>query len=106
MIAVGTQTRTRVAPEFPPIAETFPGFDCNTWYGLLVPAGTPEAIVAKLNAELNRALTDPGTIQRLLDQGVEATPGTPAMLRDRIVSETERWRKVIKSAGITPEAAQ
>ena len=106
VIAVGTPKPTRVAPEFPPIAETFPGFDCNTWYGLVVPTGTPPAIVAKLNAELNRVLANPSVIQRLLDQGVEATPGTPSALRELIISETERWRKVIKSAGITAEAAQ
>ncbi len=106
VIAVATPKPTRVAPEFPPIAETYPGFDCNTWYGLLAPAGTPAAIVGKFNAELNRALSDPGVIQRLLDQGVEATPGTPAAFRQLIVAENERWRMVIKSAGITPEAAQ
>ena len=106
MIAVATQKPTRVAPEFAPIADTYPGFDCNTWYGLVVPAGTPAAIVAKLNAELNRALAEPGVIQRLLDQGVEATPGTPAAFRDLIVAETARWRTVIRNAGITAEAAQ
>jgi tripartite-type tricarboxylate transporter receptor subunit TctC len=106
VIAVATQQPTRVAPEFPPIADTFPGFDCNTWYGLLAPAHTPAAIVAKFNAALNRALTDPGVIQRLLDQGVEATPRTPAAFRELIEVETARWRNVIKSAGITAEAAQ
>ena len=106
VIAVATPKPTRVAPEFPPIAETFPGFDCNTWYGLLVPTGTPAAIVAKFNAELNRALANPGVIQRLLDQGVEATPGTPAAFRELIVAETERWRMVIKRAGITADTAQ
>jgi tripartite-type tricarboxylate transporter receptor subunit TctC len=95
-----------VAPEFPPIAETFPGFDCNTWYGLLVPTGTAAAIVAKFNAELNRALANPGVIQRLLDQGVEATPGTPAAFRELIAAETERWRMVTKRAGITADTAQ
>jgi hypothetical protein len=45
-------------------------------------------------------------VQRLLDQGVEATPGSPAVFRELIVSETARWRKVIKAAGISPEAAQ
>jgi tripartite-type tricarboxylate transporter receptor subunit TctC len=55
---------------------------------------------------LNRVLTDPIMAQRLLDQGVEPMPGTPAALSDRIVSETERWRKVIKAAGITAESAQ
>ena len=106
VIAVATTKPTRVAPEFPPLADTYPGFDCNTWYGLLAPARTSPAIVNKFNAELNRVLADAGVIQRLLDQGVEATPGTPAAFRDLIAAETERWRTVIKSAGITPEAAQ
>ena len=106
VIAAATPQRTRVAPEIPTIAETYPGFDCNTWYGLMVPAATPAAIVTRLNTELNRVLGDAGMVQRLLDQGVEAMPGTPAAMSERIVSETERWRKVIKSAGITPEAAQ
>ncbi|MEA3156336.1 MAG: hypothetical protein QOK44_3925 [Betaproteobacteria bacterium] len=106
VIAVATPKPTRVAPEFPPIAETFPGFDCNTWYGLVAPTGTPAPIVEKFNAELNRVLSNPGVIQRLLDQGVEATPGTPTGFRELIVAETERWRTVIKSAGITAEAAQ
>jgi len=106
VIAVATTKPTRVAPEFPPLADTYPGFDCNTWYGLLAPARTSPAIVNKFNAELNRVLADAGVIQRLLDQGVEATPVTPAAFRDLIAAETERWRTVIKSAGITPDAAQ
>jgi len=106
VIAVATQKRTRVAPEFAPIADTYPGFDANTWFGLLAPAATPGPVITRLNAELNRALVDPGVIQRLLDQGVEATPGTPTVLRELIVAETARWSKVIKNAGITAEAAQ
>ncbi|HTD90328.1 MAG TPA: tripartite tricarboxylate transporter substrate binding protein [Burkholderiales bacterium] len=106
IIASATPKPTRVAPEVPTIAETYPGFDCNTWYGLLAPTGTPASIVTRINTELNRALSDLGVIQRLLDQGVEATPGTAAAFRQLIVAETERWRKVIKSAGITAEAAQ
>jgi tripartite-type tricarboxylate transporter receptor subunit TctC len=106
VIAVGTSKPTRVAPEFAPIADTFPGFDCNTWYGLLVPAGTPQRIVAQINSELHRALNDQAVVQRLLAQGVEATPGTSAEFRELIAAETERWRKVIRAAGITPEAAQ
>jgi tripartite-type tricarboxylate transporter receptor subunit TctC len=105
-IAVGTQKASRVAPDLPPIADSFPGFDCNTWYGLLVPSGTPQGVVAKLNAELNRALTNPAVVQRFLDQGVEATPSSPAALRELIASETQRWGKVIKAAGITAETAQ
>jgi tripartite-type tricarboxylate transporter receptor subunit TctC len=106
VIAVATTKPTRVAPEFPPLADTYPGFDCNTWYGLLAPARTSPAIVAKINAELNRALADAGVIQRLIDQGVEATPSTPASFGELIAAETARWRTVIKTAGITPDAAQ
>src|SRR6185295_4170479 len=106
VIAVGTQTRTRVAPQYPPIADTYPGFDCNTWYGLLAPAGTPPAVVTRLSAELNRVLTDPAMAQRLLDQGVEPRPGAASALTEMMVAETERWRKVIRNAGITAEAAQ
>jgi tripartite-type tricarboxylate transporter receptor subunit TctC len=106
VIAVGTQEPTRVAPGVPPVAEVLPGFDCNTWFGLLVPAATPAPIIKRLNTELNRALAQPALVQRLLDQGLEATPGTPEAFRDLIASETKRWRKVITAAGITPEAAQ
>jgi tripartite-type tricarboxylate transporter receptor subunit TctC len=106
VIAVGTQKPTKVAPEYAPIADTYPGFDCNTWFGLLAPAATPPAIVARLSTELNRAITDPGIQQRLIEQGVEATPGSPDVLRQLIVTETARWSKVIKAAGITAQAAQ
>lgn len=106
LIAVGTQKPTRVAPDLPPIASEFPGFDCNTWYGLLAPRGTPPAVIAKFNTDLQRVLTTPAVVQRLIDQGVEATPGSPARFRELMLSETERWRKVIRTAGITPESAQ
>ncbi len=106
IIAAATPKPTRVAPDVPTIAETYPGFDCNTWFGLLAPSGTPPAISGKINTALNRVLADPGVIQRLLDQGVEATPGTPAAFRQLIDAETARWRKVIKAAGITAEGVQ
>ncbi len=106
VIATATPKPNRVAPEQPAIADLFPGFDCNTWYGLLAPSGTAPLVVTRFNTELNRVLADPAVIQRLLDQGVEATPGTPAAFRQLIVAETERWRKVIKGAGITAESAQ
>ncbi|MCC7487525.1 MAG: tripartite tricarboxylate transporter substrate binding protein [Burkholderiales bacterium] len=104
VIAVGTQKPTRVAPGVPPVADTYPGFDCNTWFGLVAPAATPAAIVTRLGTELNRALADPAVVQRLLDQGVEATPGSPEAFRELIASETARWRKVIQTAGIAAEA--
>ena len=106
VIAAATPKPTRVSPGTSTIAETYPGFDCNTWYGLLMPVGTPAGIIAKFNADLNRVLADAGVIQRLIDQGVEATPGTPESFRRLILDETARWQKVIRSAGITAEAAR
>ena len=94
------------AQQYPPVADTYPGYECNTWYGLLAPAGTAPALVTRLNTELNRVSADTAISQRLIDHGVEPMPGTPAQLRDQIVSETERWRGVIKKAGITPESVQ
>jgi tripartite-type tricarboxylate transporter receptor subunit TctC len=106
VIAASTTKPTRIAPDVPLVAEVFPGFDCNTWFSLVAPAGTPAPVITRLNSDMNRALNDPGVVQRLLDQGVEATPGTPAALRQLAINETERWRKVIKAAGITAESAK
>jgi tripartite-type tricarboxylate transporter receptor subunit TctC len=106
LIAVATPTRTRVMPDAPAIAETLPGFDCSTWYGLLVPARTPAAIVTKINADMNKALAQPDVIQRLLDQGVETATGTPRELQQLMSAELKRWSTVIKNAGITVDTAQ
>jgi tripartite-type tricarboxylate transporter receptor subunit TctC len=103
-IAVGHLTRTRVAPDLPPIAETLPGFNITTWYGVLAPARTPREIVVRINADLNKVLAQPEFAQRILFQGVEAATSTPEGLGEMIRDEAERWRKVIKSAGITPES--
>ena len=86
------------------MAETLPGFNNTTWYGLLAPARTPREIVMRINADLNKILAQPEFAQRILFQGVEAATSTPEGLGEMIRAEEERWRKVIKSAGITPEA--
>ncbi len=103
-LATGHPTRTRVAPDLPPIAETLPGFNNTTWYGLLAPARTPRAIIARVNSDLTRVLAQPELAQRMLSQGIEAASSTPEALGEMIRAETERWRKVIKGAGITAEA--
>ena len=106
VIAVATPARTRVMPDMPAIAESIPGFNCTTWYGILVPTGTPRSIVLKVNAEMVKALARPEVIQRLLDQGVETAPSTPEAMRELMVAEIERWRTVIKNAGITTDVAR
>jgi tripartite-type tricarboxylate transporter receptor subunit TctC len=102
-LATGHPSRTRAAPDLAPIAETLPGFNNTTWYGLLAPARTPREIVARVNADLNKIVAQPELAQRMLSQGIEAASSTPEALGEMIRTETERWRKVIKGAGIVAE---
>lgn len=103
-IAVGHATRTKFAPDLPPVADVLPGFNNTTWYGLLAPARTPTEVITKINADLNKALAHPELVQRMFAGGVEPVSGTPAALGEQIRTETERWRKVIKSAGLSADA--
>ncbi len=105
-IAIANPTqRSQTLPELPLVTETLPGFSSGTWYGLFAPAGTPKAIITKINAELSRALASPEFAARLLMNGVEPykTSGTPEALQEMIRGDIAHWRKVIKDAGITAE---
>ena len=104
IVAIGHPTRTRAAPDLAPVADTVPGFNNTSWYGLLAPAGTPRVIVNKINAEMNKALASAEFEKRLLAQGVEPESSTPQGMHDKIKSESARWRKVIKDAGISVDA--
>ncbi|CAN0114095.1 unnamed protein product [Phaeothamnion confervicola] len=104
--ALGVTTARRAAqlPDVPTIAEAgVPGYEVSSWVGLCAPAGVPKAIVAKLNADIVKAIGMPDTRQRLEDQGVEAAPNTPEQFGEFIVAEIAKWAKVAKSAGIAPE---
>ena len=100
LIASGHPVRSRLAPDAAPIAEVYPGFNSSTWFCLLLPAGTSKAIAAKVNAQLNRIVTATEFGNRILLQGAEPATSTPEQLMEKIRSETERWRKVIKDAGL------
>jgi len=102
-LAVLSETRTTVLPDLPTAAEAgFPGVTDDTWYGMFVPAATPRAIVDRLNQELHKALTTPELIQRLETAGIETRTSTPEELGRLVKSETARFGKVIKRAGIKP----
>lgn len=73
--------RSAVIPDTPVIADTVPGFELITWYGIFVPARTPDAIVRRLNTEIIKALKDPESHERLAAQGLEPTPMTPQELK-------------------------
>ena len=105
-IAIGHPTRMASWPDVPPVAETLPGFSNTTWYGLLAPAGTPRPVVDRINAEMKKALANPGFIKQLEALGLEPAASSPAEFHDMIRTELKRWTRVIKEAGITAEAAQ
>ena len=106
VVAIGHPTRIRSLPDAPPVADTLPGFNNTSWYGLLAPMGTPQSIVNKINADMNKVLVNLEFGQRLLLQGVEPVTSTPEGMHEMIRSELGRWRKVIKEAGITVESAR
>ena len=89
------------APEVPTLAESgFPGFEVVSWYGILAPAGTPQTIVGKLNAEINRILKLPAVRDRLVALGTEPTGGSPEQFAATIKADAARWAKVVADAGI------
>ena len=99
--AVTSPQRLPMLPEVPTMAEAgLPGYDSTGWFGLVAPAGTPDAIVSRLNTELNAALSDPQIQVAMRNLGVEPSPGTPATFGAYIASETTKWAKVIQAARI------
>ena len=101
--ALGVTTAKRVAAvkDLPTIAEAgVPGFEATTWHGVLTNAGTPVAIINKLNAEINRALQMPDVRDKLAGLGAEVIGGTPKEFADHIAREIPKWAKVVKAANV------
>ena len=103
VIAVSSAKRVPSLPEVPAIAESVPGFVANTWYGVLVPAGTPQPIVQKLNAALVTVVATAELRERLSGLGFEIATSTPEGLARYIRAEIDKWARVIQQAGIKPE---
>jgi tripartite-type tricarboxylate transporter receptor subunit TctC len=103
-IAVTTARRSALLPELPTISEAgLPGFDANNWYGIVVPARTPRAIIDQLNAEVTKVLAMPDVKATLFNQGLDAAPGTPEQFGAYIKSERIKWARVIKASGAKAE---
>jgi len=100
-VAVSTAKRSPVAPEVPTMIEAgMRGFDLPTWYGVLAPAGTPNDVIAKLNAEISRALTQADVKERLSREGAEAAPSSPEQFAQFIQSEVAKYARIIKEANV------
>lgn len=99
-LAVSSDTRSPAAPDLPTVGESVPGFSAASWFGLAAPKGTPKAIVDKLSAEAARILRLPDVNERLSGLGAQPVGGTPAEFAAFIKSETVKWAKVIKDAGV------
>jgi tripartite-type tricarboxylate transporter receptor subunit TctC len=103
-LAVTSLKRSGGAPEIATVAESgLPGFEVYTSYYLVGPAGTPRAVIERMNAEVNRALAHPEVKERLARDGAEGVGGTPEQLQAHLVSEIARWTKVIQQAGVKAE---
>ncbi len=103
-LAVTSAKRSVVVPELPTIAESgAPGFQSGGWFGVLGAAGTPPAIIKKLNAEISSVMQQADVRDRLLAQGAEPLWGPPDELKKLLARERELWSKVIREAGIKPD---
>ncbi|MGM9490731.1 Bug family tripartite tricarboxylate transporter substrate binding protein [Ideonella sp. YS5] len=99
-LAVTSAKRVDDIPNVPTINESgYKGFDAVTWFGLLAPAGTPKDVIARLNAEYNKALKLPDLSKRLSDEGADPAGGTPEQFATLIKDEIPRWGKVVKESG-------
>ena len=102
-LAIGSLKRSPLLPDVPTFAETMAGFEIVNWFGVMVPAKTPRPIVQRLNSEIVKALQDPDMMSRFLENDALPLGSTPEEYETYLRSESERWSKVIRSAGVKVE---
>jgi tripartite-type tricarboxylate transporter receptor subunit TctC len=100
-LGISSQQRSALVPDLPTIAEAgVPGYESNSWVGILAPAGTPAAIVSRVNADLVKSVNDPAVKAQLIAIGGEPRPGKPDQFGTFIHAEIEKWAKIIKEVNI------
>lgn len=99
-LAIASSQRWSRLPDVPTVAESLPGFEAGVWYAVLVPAKTPDDVIAKLNAATNAWLKDPKTQDFLANLGIQPAGGTPADLKAFTQAEIDKWGPIIKDAKI------
>jgi len=99
LLGVTSQRRSAFLPEIPPVAESVPGYAFDSWFGLLAPAKTPQAVIARINAEVAKLLRDPVILGRLASQGVEPRALSPAAFERLIREDYEDMARLVKAVG-------
>jgi tripartite-type tricarboxylate transporter receptor subunit TctC len=100
-LAVTSKERSPVAPDLPTIAESgYPGFDAIAWHGIMAPAGTPPAIIDRLNAEILKALRDPETAKLIEQQAIQVVGNSPKAFADFIKQDIVLWKDVAHEAKV------
>ena len=101
-IGIGERQRLASLADVPAIGESLPGYEAGFWFGLMAPAGTPEAVLNRIAQDVGEIVNLPDVAPRLRNVGFEVSPGSPAQMRALIRSELQKWEKVVKDAGIKP----
>jgi len=99
ILAVTSKRRSPIFPNVPTVGETYKGFEAVTWFGILAPAKTPAPVVAKLNAEINKALQDPNVRKQIEKEGGEVLGGTTKQFAELMKSDLAAWSEVVKASG-------
>ena len=102
-IAINSAKRVPQLPDVPTVAETLPSYKYESWFGVLAPAGTPQPILTKVSEDIAKVLEMPDVREKLLAQGSIPAPTTPAEFDAINKADTERYGKILKDAGITPQ---
>ncbi len=100
LLAVTTPARVKALPDTPAIAETLPGYEATSWYGVMGPAALPQPLVSRLNSEVNAIVTSAEISDRLSSDGVEPRAVTPEAAAKHVATEIARWRAVARKAGV------
>ena len=101
-LAVSSPQRVAILPQVPTVAEAaVPGFEADQWYGIVGPAGMPNAVVEQLNAQINASLQSPAILERLQSEGAQPMSSSSQVFGELIAKDLERWRKVIQDSGMS-----
>jgi len=103
-LATGGLKRAATLPDLPTISESgVPGYDATNWWSVAAPAGTPRAVIVRLNKEISAFLNLPETRKKFVDEGAETDTRTPEELREMVYAEIAKWTKIAKAAGMHQE---